>query len=57
MSRIDAQTESIIDNINNKMNLLTQNISKKIEDIENKIVTIKAAAHAQGKKYRQQKLI
>jgi hypothetical protein len=33
MSRIDAQTESIIDNINNKMNLLTQNISKKIEDI------------------------
>ncbi len=32
------------------MNLLTQNISKKIEDIENKIVTIKAAAHAQGKK-------
>lgn len=50
IAKIDAETISIIQKIENKMSLLTQNTSQQIQEIENEIVKLKAAAYASAKK-------
>lgn len=50
LSEIDAGTVSIIEGINNRINLLTQNTSRQIEAIQNDILSTTATAQAQAKK-------
>lgn len=50
ISEIDAETVSIIENLKNKERLATQNINKKIESLENEILSFKATAMAQAKR-------
>jgi hypothetical protein len=50
LSEIDAGTVSIIEAINNRINLLTQNNSRQIESIQNEILTFRATAFAEAKR-------
>jgi hypothetical protein len=50
IAKIDAETISIIQKIENKMSLLAQNTSQQIQEIENEIVKLKATAYASAKK-------
>jgi len=53
IAKIDAETISIIQKIDNKMSLLAQNTSQQVQEIENEIVKLKAAAYASAKKCRR----
>lgn len=49
LSKIKAETENMISQINNKMNLAEKEANQKIASIENEIVVIMESAHAKGK--------
>ncbi len=49
ISKIKAETENMISEINNKMNLAEKEANQKIASIENEIVVIMESAHAKGK--------